>query len=176
MEECNRKYPTGLAAAFRALKPDYSGHRGPPELDGEKMPEARRLGLEDRGISLMLSDEWEAARAFRYWVNDYLEGRCRPYAKTDAIANPKASMLARLLAFVKYKDASKAPWAWDESKPGNFPFYPKRPGETDASLVNPVSGGRHAPRSHGSGRTTTNDLPSVGACACTVVCESSNHE
>ena len=103
-DTCNTRYPTGLAAAFRALKPDFSPTAGPAVFNGNR---AMR-GDMPFGIFNMLADEFEAARAFRKWVDNYMRGQCPDYAWTDRGTPKEAGMLARLIAFILYEDASKA--------------------------------------------------------------------
>ena len=122
---CNEQYPDGIAAAFRALKPNYDGMRkGPVNLNGKYND--RHGALNDNKESVpyqlynMFSDEWEAARAFRRWTGWYMEQNCSDYGATSSNAPADAGMLARLLSWIKEKDASKA--EFNPQKPGNVPF------------------------------------------------------
>jgi hypothetical protein len=127
-EACNRLYPSGIAAAFRALKPDYD-RTGPPEIDG-KPNERYRVGSDPPEIYNMFSDEFEAAGAFRYWIVMYLERRCFEY---DGDAPREAGMLARLLSFVRYGTISSAEPGPAGAR-GNFPLDTPRATPLDTPL------------------------------------------
>jgi len=119
LEAINTDYPDGLAAVFRALKPTYSRYKGPDVINGRPNPHTAP-GAPAYEIYGMFNDEFEAARAFRFWVVMYMENRCYTYQSGAAAAPPLSSMLSRLLAYVYHGDASKAKAPDDPAKPGNF--------------------------------------------------------
>lgn len=130
---CNDKYPTGVAAAFRALTPYFRGglRAGPQQMnpglheDGTKdNPRWYTFGsdYESERIYNMYADEWEAARAFNFWVRSYMEGRCERFRNSNTKAPDKAGMLERLLYWIKDNKPSSAKGATDPTKPGNFEF------------------------------------------------------
>lgn len=123
---CNEQYPDGIAAAFRALKPNYDGmQRGPVNLNGKHNDRYDNKEKVPFQLYNMFSDEWEAARAFRRWTGWYMEQSCSDYGATSSMAPADTGMLARLLSWIKEKDASKA--KFDPQNPGNVPFVDGEP-------------------------------------------------
>jgi len=133
VETCNEKYQTGVAAAFRALTPYFRGglRAGPEKMnpglheDGTKNNPrwfTQTSDYESERIYNMYADEWEAARAFNFWVRSYMEGRCDRFRNSNMNAPEKAGMLERLLYWIKYQEPSKAQGYTDPDKPGNFAF------------------------------------------------------
>jgi hypothetical protein len=106
LEECNTRYPDGIAAAFRALRPDF-GARGPEQLASRRNP---RLTDEEVSWSMayLLNDEFAAAVSFRHWLNMYISGQCLLYARRDLKTPRGAGILARLLHFIRYGNPARA--------------------------------------------------------------------
>ena len=127
-EEVNNKYPDGIAGAFRALKPVDDRTRGPETLPGmgedfrnPRYPGGREANLSD-DIYNLYNDEFEAARAFQFWVENYLARRCFKEGFQLREAPGPSSMLARLMAYIKDSKLKNAQIPADPARPGVFPF------------------------------------------------------
>ena len=77
---------------------------------------------ENSSVYHMYADEWEAARAFNFWVRMYMERRCAAFRDSQAGTPKNAGMLEQLLYWIKYQDPSMAKGPTDADKPGNFAF------------------------------------------------------
>jgi hypothetical protein len=114
----NERYPDGVAGAFRALIPPIDETRGPKYLPGVPGYTNPRVGRNDTTIFQMFNDEWEAARVFYHWFDNYMESR----SCSSAFGNGPigTSMLARLMSYAKVNSLRQANPPADARKPGVF--------------------------------------------------------
>lgn len=116
----NEKYPDGIAGAFRAILPGLDTARGPRSIPGVAgYSQNPRQSRSDYAIFQMFNDEWEAARAFSYYVKNYFEDRY--HGCTWEAGRPDgASMLAQILSTVKHGTTRRAQLPQDQRRPGVF--------------------------------------------------------
>ena len=114
----NERYPDGIAGAFRALMPPINETRGPANLPGVPGYTNPRVDRSDTAIFQMFNDEWEAARVFYHWFDNYMQTR----ACSNAFSNGPTgtSMLARLMSYAKVNSLRQANPPADARKPGVF--------------------------------------------------------
>ena len=119
----NEKYPDGIAGAFRAILPRSSDDRkGPDKFNGVagygQNPRASRY---DEKIFQMFNDEWEAARAFMYYIQNYFDTIFRNHSCIWPGKVPSGtSILAQILSAVRHGTVERAQRPPDSRKPGVF--------------------------------------------------------
>ena len=109
----NKKYgkdEAPFAAAFRATSGLLvTAHQGPLEMMNVKNETVTNPHYNKR-LSFIFNNEFEAARAFRQFVQDYLETKCATMYKNSDAGGKVGGVptLARLLAFVRDGNQNKA--------------------------------------------------------------------
>jgi hypothetical protein len=149
VKKINEKYPQDdapFAAAFRALPVTYSTSQGPDFMQRAKPGLGARNPHAGKPPQFqMLNDEFEAARAFRKYVKNYLENRCMSAGYRNDDAPEDTPALARLLSYIKHGSQRKVnKIVRDPARPEEMLYAPVAPATPAAEAVVPPPGAASA--------------------------------